>query len=82
MSIDDVHEGYVTELGEINSIQTMAILNNQSTYYAFIKNNVFKQQVNKHTTDVFTFEGCYSSNTFQGIMPNTGASNVSSAKEP
>jgi hypothetical protein len=28
MSINDVHEGYVTELGEIDGIQTVAILNN------------------------------------------------------
>jgi hypothetical protein len=82
MFIDDVHKGYLTELGEIDSIQTVAILNNQSAYYAFTKDNVFKQQVNKHTTDVFTFEGRYSSDTFQGIMPNTEASDVSSAEEP
>jgi hypothetical protein len=82
MFINDVHEGYVTELGEIDSIQTVAILNDQLVYYAFTKHNVFEQQVNKHTTDVFTFEGCYSSDTFQGIMPDTGASSVSSAGEP
>jgi hypothetical protein len=64
ISIDNVYKGYVTELGEINSIQTIAILNNQSAYYAFTKDNVFEQQVNKHTTDVFTFKGCYSSDTF------------------
>ena len=27
MFIDDVHEGYMTELGEIDSIQTVTILN-------------------------------------------------------
>jgi hypothetical protein len=27
MSIDDVHKGYVTKLGEIDGIQTVAILN-------------------------------------------------------
>jgi hypothetical protein len=64
MSINDVHEGYVTELEEINSIQTVAILNEQSAYYTFTKHNLFEQQVNKHTTDVFTFEGRYSSDTF------------------
>jgi hypothetical protein len=82
MSINDVHKGYVTELGEINSIQTVAILNNQLAYHAFTKHDVFKQQVNKHTIDVFTFKGRYSSDTFQGIMPNTGASGVLSAREP
>jgi hypothetical protein len=60
----------------------VAILNNQLAYHAFIKHNVFKQQINKHTTDVFTFKSCYLSDTFQGIMPNTGASGVLSAREP
>jgi hypothetical protein len=64
MSIDDVHEGYMTELGEIDGIQTVAILNNQSAYYALTKDDVFNQQVDEHTTDVFTFEGRYSSDTF------------------
>jgi hypothetical protein len=82
MFIDNVHKGYITKLGEIDSIQTVAILNNQSAYHAFTKDNVFEQQVNKHTTNVFTFKGRYSSDTFQGIMPNTGASNVLFAKEP
>jgi hypothetical protein len=27
MSIDDVHKGYITKLGEIDGIQTVAILN-------------------------------------------------------
>jgi hypothetical protein len=60
----------------------VAILNDQSVYHALTKDNVFDQQVNEHTTDVFTFEGRYSSDTFQGIMPNTGASGVLSAGEP
>jgi hypothetical protein len=64
MFINDVHKEYLTKLGEIDSIQTVAILNNQSAYYAFIKDNVFEQQVNKHTTDVFTFKGRYLSDTF------------------
>jgi hypothetical protein len=41
MFINNVHKGYMTELGEINGIQTVAILNNQSVYYAFTKDNVF-----------------------------------------
>jgi hypothetical protein len=82
MSIDDIHKRYMTELREIDSIQTVAILNNQLAYYALTKDDVFDQQVDKHTIDVFTFKGCYSSDTFQDIMPNTGASGVSSAEEP
>jgi hypothetical protein len=82
MSINNVYKGYVTKLREIDSIQTITILNDQLIYYAFIKHNVFKQQVNKHTINVFTFKGCYLFNTFQGIMLNTRAFSVLSAKEP
>jgi rRNA-processing protein FCF1 len=82
MFINNIHKGYITKLGEIDSIQTVAILNNQLVYYAFTKDNVFKQQVNKHTINVFTFKGRYLSNTFQGIMPNIRAFSVLSAKEP
>jgi hypothetical protein len=82
MSIKNVHKGYLTKLEEIDGIQTVAILNDQSAYHAFTKDDVFDQQVNKHTTDVFTFEGRYSSDTFQGIMPDTGASGVSSVEKP
>jgi hypothetical protein len=41
MSIDDVHKGYMTELGEIDGIQTVAILNDQSVYHALTKDDVF-----------------------------------------
>jgi hypothetical protein len=63
MFINDVHKGYMTELGEIDGIQTVAILNDQLVYYAFTKDNVFEQQVDKHTIDVFIFKGRYSSDT-------------------
>jgi hypothetical protein len=43
MSIDDVHKGYLTKLREIDGIQTVAILNDQSVYHAFTKDNVFEQ---------------------------------------
>jgi hypothetical protein len=82
MFINSVYKGYLTKLKEINSIQTVVILNDQLVYHAFTKNNVFKQQINKHTTNVFIFKGCYLSDTFQGIMPNTKASDVLFAKEP
>jgi hypothetical protein len=90
MSIDDnVHEGYLTELGEVDGLQTVSILNDQSAYHVFTKDNIFEQQkqvqqqqVDEQITDVFTFDSRYSSDIFQGIMPDTGASGVSSAGEP
>jgi hypothetical protein len=46
MSIDDapytLYRGYMTELGEINGIQTVSILNDHFTYYAFTRDNMFK----------------------------------------
>jgi hypothetical protein len=41
MFINDVHKRYLTKLREIDGIQTVAILNDQLVYYAFIKDNVF-----------------------------------------
>ena len=37
-----LYRGYITELGEINGIQTVSILNNYSAYYAFTRDNIFK----------------------------------------
>jgi hypothetical protein len=59
----------------------VSILNDQSVYHTFTKEDVFKTEPTI-TTDVFTFEDRYSSDIFQGIMPDTGASGVSLAREP
>ena len=37
-----LYKGYMTELEEINSIQTMSIFNNYSAYYTFTKDDIFK----------------------------------------
>jgi hypothetical protein len=77
MAMDDgIHEGYLTEIGDIDGVQTVSILNDQSVYHAFTKEDVFKTEPTA-TADVFTFEDRYSSDIFQGIMPDTGASGVS-----
>jgi hypothetical protein len=34
-------DNYVTKLKEINRLKTIAILNNYSVFYSFIKTNVF-----------------------------------------
>jgi len=33
---------YITELGEINRLETVVILNDYSVFYSLIKTNVFK----------------------------------------
>ena len=46
MSINDalytLYRGYITELGEINGIQIVSILNDYSAYYIFTRDNIFK----------------------------------------
>ena len=46
MSIDDTlytpYEGYVTELGEIDGVRTVSILNDHFTYHAFTGDDMFE----------------------------------------
>ncbi|KAI9034762.1 uncharacterized protein KD926_005695 [Aspergillus affinis] len=80
---NDEHEGFLTEIGQVNGIRTISILNDQSVYHFFTKNDIFYQrQADGQAIEAFTFDSRYSSDTFQGIMPDTGASGVSSAGEP
>ena len=59
MSLDikePLYKSYLIELGEINRIQIILILNNQSTYHAFIKDDIFRSlPLNKQTAMSFTF---------------------------
>jgi hypothetical protein len=75
---------YTTELGEINDIQTVSILNDHSAYYTFTRDNMFKlfSTHNPLISSAFTFDNCYSSYEFQGIMPDSGAAGISLAGEP
>src|SRR6266536_1284922 len=95
MSIDDalytLYKGYMTELGEINSIQTVSILNDYSTYHTFTKDNMFKRSDTQDPfpkpglgskPSTFTFNDCYSSYEFQGIMLDSRATGISLASEP
>ena len=89
MSIDDapytLYGDYMTELGEINGIQTVFILNNHFTYYAFTRDNIFKlsdiQNPFLNKPFAFIFNNRYSSYEFQGIMPDSKAIGISSAGE-
>jgi hypothetical protein len=54
----------------------MAILNNQLAFYCFTKTDFFNQSVESST---FSFDNCYSSSVFHSIMPNTGATGISTA---
>ena len=80
MEIKEEYGTYFTEFGEVNSIQTVAILNDQSTQYAVTGEDIFKAPLLQlPETLVFTFKDRYSSEVFQGIMPDSGAVGVLTA---
>jgi hypothetical protein len=72
-------DNYVTKLKEINRPETVAILNNYFVFHSLIKTDVFNLPTE---SSAFTFDSRYSSETFQGIMPNSGAAGVSTAGQP
>jgi hypothetical protein len=37
-----LYKAYMTELGEIDGVQTVFILNNHSVYYIFTRDDMFK----------------------------------------
>ena len=56
----------------------MSILNDRSAVYKLTKEDIFNQL---YKTEIFIFKDRYSLTTFQGIMPDSGASGVSTAGE-
>ena len=70
---------YFTEYGEVDGIQTITILNDQSTLHFTIKLNIFNKP---RESFAFSFDDRYSANVFYGIMPDTGAAGVSTVGEP
>jgi hypothetical protein len=72
-------DNYVTKLREINRPETVAILNNYSVFHSFTKTDVFNLLAKP---SAFTFDSRYSSETFQGIMPDSGAAGVFTAGQP
>jgi hypothetical protein len=79
------YRAYMTELGEIDGVQTVSILNDHSAYHAFTRDDMFKLSSTQNPQTIFsafTFDNRYSSYEFQGIMPDSGAAGISSAGEP
>jgi hypothetical protein len=56
------YRAYTTELGEINGIQTVFILNDHSAYYVFTRDDMFKLSSthNPLISSTFTFDNRYS----------------------
>jgi hypothetical protein len=69
---------YLTEFSKVNSIQTIIILNNQSTFHFIIKSDIFNKLKESST---FSFNNKYSANVFYSIIPDTRAAGVSTVKE-
>lgn len=70
-------EQFLTEFGEINGFKAMPILNDQSVRHEITRSDVFTNSYN-----IFTVNRRYSSDAFQGIMPDSGAAGISTAGEP
>jgi hypothetical protein len=79
-------EMMMTEYGEVNGVDAVALLADYSTRHAATLQNPFDPTFYWNPraipTDIFTFEDRYSSTEFQGIMPDSGASGVSTCGEP
>ena len=70
---------YLTELGEVDSIQTVIILNNQSIFHFIIKLDIFNKPKKSST---FSFNNKYLVNVFYSIMPDTRATEISTVGKP
>jgi len=70
---------YFTKYGKVDSIQTVTILNNQSTLYFITRLDIFNKP---KESSAFSFNNRYSANVFYGIIPDTRAAGVSIAGEP
>jgi hypothetical protein len=80
IEIEDEYDTYFTEFGEVDSAQTVTILNDQSTWHAVTGGDMFNTSpLQLRETSTFTFEDRYSSEVFQGIIPDGGAAGVSTA---
>jgi hypothetical protein len=75
-------ENYTTELGDINGIETMEILSNQSAFYSITKTDVFNEKSNPDEPHSAFVLDRYLSEIFQGIIPDSRAAGVSTAGEP
>ena len=76
---DEEADQFFTEYGQIDGLQTISVLSDQSVFHAVTKIDVFNEPTEN---SVFTFNDRYSANIFQGIMPDSGAAGVSTAGKP
>ena len=88
MEMEIETKNYLTELGEINGTQIVAILNDQSTLYVVTKKDPFNIEVliniipKMPLISAFIFNNRYLLNIFQGIMPDSGTVRVLTTRNP
>ena len=70
---------YLTKLSEVNSIQIVIILSDQSTFYSITKLDIFNELKESF---IFSFNNRYSVNVFYGIMLDIRAAGISIVREP
>ncbi len=76
-------EHMFTEAGEIDCVRAITALQDQSYEHALTKIDPFQNKAETNSnSEVFTFADRYAAETFQGIMPDSGASGVSTVGEP
>jgi hypothetical protein len=79
-----LYNTYLTELEEINSIQTVSIFNNQFVYYIFTRDNIFQLLLSDKQLPVsfiFIFNNRYSVYKFHNIIPDSRTASILSAGE-
>jgi hypothetical protein len=77
----NVPHQFLTTCGPINGKLIITILNNIAIAYGITGSNPYETQAPKELPHFFTFASKYNNNTFQGIMPDTGAAGISTAGE-
>ena len=70
---------YFIEYSEVDSTQTIAVLNDQSTLYFITKLDIFNKL---KESSAFFFNNRYLANVFHGIMLDIGVARVFTAGEP
>jgi len=70
---------YFTKYGEVNGIQTITVLNDQSMLHFITKSDIFNKL---KESSAFSFDDRYLANVFYGIMPDIRAAGVSIVGEP
>ena len=63
----------------MDGLKTVSLLQDQTVAHILTRDDVFQHP---YETSAFTFKGRYSSETFQGIMPDTRAARISTVREP